>query len=293
MEESLINSVYDEEYYSKYGLNFKPYLINSAVIRVLDSLAKALHFKVRPKTHFDIGCAMGHLTSSMLDLGVESHGIDASRYAIENAVVKARRFVSCKPIESIDPYNVEQRYDLVTCVEVIEHLPVEEEERALDILCALSDNVFFSSAEDYADITHINVHPFSYWRGKFVERGYIDDGFIFPYLPHGRLFVRATDYKQLKNLLDSETRGIVLKRDNFQCVLCEKVGVQVHEIIPRSAFGKRSMQMCYEERNRVCLCPECHAYAHTTEMRKRLFAVMIQKYSYQYQEQEFAKYLGD
>lgn len=293
MDASSINSIYNKAYYDNYGHNGQPYANNFAVASTLSRLAKFLLIRTKPKTHIDVGCALGMLVSAMRDMGVESYGIDGSSYAIENAIVPARRFVKNLSIQDLDPSNIGQRYDLVTCVEVVEHIPAEYEDYAIDVLCALGDTIFFSSTDDDSEPTHCNTHELSYWIDKFVSRGYINTSDVFTQIPHGRIFVKAETYEQLKNLLDAETRGIVQMRDEFKCVVCGKNGIHVHEILPRSAFGKRSMKLCYTEKNRVCLCPEHHSEAHTVEYRKMLLGLMSSKYGYDYEEQEFQKYIGE
>ena len=80
-----------------------------------------------------------------------------------------------------------------------------------------------------------------------------------------------------------EVRRSVLEREGYRCFLCKKRGVQIHEIIPRSA-GRR--KFIYSEKNRVCLCPECHAKAHTRTERTKTLKMLIDKYKYSYDESE-------
>lgn len=289
MDASLINLTYAESYYSQYSHNKEPYHDNKAVIYVLDKLADYLMRHTRFETHLDVGCAMGHLVASLRRRNKESYGIDASEYAIENTVVPARRFVRCADARTL--LDEGKSYDLVTCVEVVEHLPLSDECLILDTLCGLSDVVYFSSADDHNDPTHLNPHPAAYWRERFLERGFVPIREVFYYIPWGFLFVKAETYSQLKKLLDDETRVTVLTRDDFKCILCDRKGVQVHEIIPRSAFGKKTMHKCYETKNRVCLCPDCHEKAHTVATRKQLLSLMATKFGYEYTEQFYQGYL--
>lgn len=291
MDELTINSIYNKDYYDRYGHNKQPYMTNISVMSILNRLAETACRKFNFKTHLDVGCAGGHLVSAMRSLGKESYGIDVSKYIIENVSAKARPYVSVCNLLDL-PISEEPSYDFVTCVEVVEHMEAKDEDTALDILCSLSDLIYFSSADDPDEPTHINIHEQSYWRERFLDRGFINAEFGFPMIPWGDFYIKAKSYSQLKNLLDSRTRGIVLLRDNFSCVLCGKKGVQVHEILPRSAFGKRTMHKCYMEKNRASLCPSCHEVAHTKQERSRLIKVMQVKYEYKYQEQEYQKY-GD
>jgi hypothetical protein len=233
---------------------------------------------------------MGHLVAAMRKKKVESFGFDFSQYAIENAVVDSRRYVRTASLLDDWASEPNKQFDLVTCVEVIEHIPEEHVDQAINALCSFGKVIYFSSEDNHDEPTHVNPQPLAYWRNKFSERGYVESRSIFNLIPWGRSFVKAESYTQLRDLLDADTRGRVLMRDDFSCLMCGKRGVQVHEIIPRSAFGKRSMEECYEEKNRVCLCPEHHATAHTFEMRKSLLDMMSSKYGYVYSELIYQKY---
>lgn len=91
--------------------------------------------------------------------------------------------------------------------------------------------------------------------------------------------------------LDNSTRDVVLTRDGYRCIVCGVKGVDVHEIIPRSALGKKKSELLFDERNRVCLCREHHNLAHTKDMRIYLLGLLNTKYGYTYPEQEFQRYI--
>src|SRR3954462_11620641 len=71
-----------------------------------------------PSTSLDVGCAKGMLVQALASRGVDAHGRDISGYAVESAPpdVRARLTVT----SATEP--IEGRYDLITCVEVLEHL---------------------------------------------------------------------------------------------------------------------------------------------------------------------------
>lgn len=91
--------------------------------------------------------------------------------------------------------------------------------------------------------------------------------------------------------LDEQTKPVVLARDEYRCFICYKKGVDVHEIIPRSAMGKSKKELLFSEKNRVCLCREHHRVAHNAETRRYLLLMMQTAYGYVYDEPEFKKYL--
>jgi SAM-dependent methyltransferase len=285
---SSLSKVYDKSYYDRYGHNGETYKTNNSVHMTLRKLGESLIRETKPKTHLDIGCAFGVLVTYMRERGVESYGIDFSEYAIKEAYIEARPFVKCI---SILDYETDKEFDLVTCIEVVEHLEKADEDAAIDKICSLSKQIFFSSEDNHNDVTHLNPNPLGHWVDQFRKRGYVAALAPSIGVPHGRLFVKAETYKDLSRLLDESTRNLVKLRDKFCCVITGKEGIQVHEIIPRSAFGKRTMYQCFEERNRVCLSPEEHAKAHTVEYRKMLVNLMQERYGYSYDDALYARYI--
>ncbi len=126
---------------------------------------------LRPKTALDIGCAKGFLVESLRDRGVEAFGVDLSEYAIGEVRADIKPYCSVKSILQIAERD---RYDLVVCIEVLEHLTEEDGIKALQKITRLSDRILFSaSSDDFDEPTHINVRPVSYWMDRFAEFGFV------------------------------------------------------------------------------------------------------------------------
>ena len=68
----------------------------------------------------------------------------------------------------------EATFDLACCVEVLEHIPESEADRAVDSICAHSRRwVYFSAAAPgQPGKGHVNCQPKPYWRRKFEARGF-------------------------------------------------------------------------------------------------------------------------
>jgi len=286
--ESSVNSIYNKEYYDQYGHNVVPYESNLAVRMTLRAVADSVVRTFRPKTHLDVGCAMGFLVAEMRIRGVESYGIEPSTYAVSKLDHIARPFVRNIGIFDIPK---DERYDMISCIEVIEHLQPEECDAAIAKLCSLSDVIIFSSQDNKDDPTHFNAQPVHFWIERFESNGYVPYAIFSTTIPWGRVFVKAASYKHMSNMYDQMSRGTVYIRDLNRCIVTGKRGVHVHEIIPRSAFGKKTMHQCFHEKNRVCLSPEEHEKAHTVEYRKMLIKLMHEKYGYEYTEDIYKPYL--
>ena len=170
---------YSEEYYDFYhsGGESVNYFESPEIIAMQEKFAAGIIGLLHPGKTLDVGCACGHLVSALRDSGVEAYGTDASAYAIEHVRPEYRKFCCRSALPDIVlPDSFPKKYDLVTCIEVIEHINGTDNEKAISSLTALSDTVLFSSTpDDFDEPTHINVHPISFWCGEFAKFGFYPD----------------------------------------------------------------------------------------------------------------------
>lgn len=288
---------YGAAYYEQYA-GAGHYMDNLAVNntlkalgRWLTNLAPKLQLDVDKSSHLDVGCAFGTLVSTMQRLGWNSYGVDSSEYAIDNCLPDVKdSLILADGAMLTDTFA--KKFDIITCIEVAEHMTEDDAKAMIGQMCSLATGyVVFSSDQDTNEPTHINVHPQVYWDSLFAENGFVGMHHRFNRIPWAKVYVNSShDYMALSRLLESNSRHEVLERDRFGCFLCGKNGVHVHEIVPRSAFGRSTMHICYSVKNRVCLCPEHHGPAHTIEQRRLLIALMKTRYGYEYNEQIFQRY---
>ena len=96
----------------------------------------------------------------------------------------------CRVGGATEPFG--RRYDLITCIEVLEHMSPEQAQGAIANICAHADGVLFSSSPfDYAEVTHFNVQPPEYWARLFAQQGFfrhvdVDAGFLTPWAVYFR-----------------------------------------------------------------------------------------------------------
>jgi SAM-dependent methyltransferase len=127
---------------------------------------------IQPKTMLDAGCAYGYMIEVMRQRGVECWGIDISEHAIQNVHPDARPY--CRVASVLDP--LPQKYELITCIEIVEHMPPGQGEQAVVNLCQYSDDILFcSSPFDFKEATHLNVQPIEYWAEQFAAQGFYRD----------------------------------------------------------------------------------------------------------------------
>ena len=109
---------------------------------------------------------MGFLVEDLRKRGVDAWGVDVSEYAISQ--VHESVADRCRVGSLTEPF--ERRYDLITCIEVLEHLPPEEAEPAIANLCAATDRILLSThAGDFGEPTHLNVQPPEAWAAAFAR----------------------------------------------------------------------------------------------------------------------------
>lgn len=151
----------------------------SFFMSVADRLVGALN----PRTVLDVGCARGLLVQAFAVQGVDARGVDISEHAIGSAHPDVRERLSVA--SATEP--IEGRYDLVTCIEVLEHMSPQDAQQAIDHMTGVTDRILFSSSPgDHDEPTHINTRPTDQWVAWFSERGFfrrtdLDMGMIAPW----------------------------------------------------------------------------------------------------------------
>jgi 2-polyprenyl-3-methyl-5-hydroxy-6-metoxy-1,4-benzoquinol methylase len=171
---------YDQHYFQT-ALGPLPYdRAHSEWLDFFGTIADRIVADIRPRRVLDVGCAKGFLVEALRDRGVEAFGIDVSRYAIGEVRDDITPF--CRIASVLDP--IDDDYDLITCIEVLEHLDEADGRRAIANICSATRDILFSSTPDDLDEpTHVSVRPRSWWIERFAERdaqlcAEFDAGFI-------------------------------------------------------------------------------------------------------------------
>jgi SAM-dependent methyltransferase len=174
--------VYDAFYYEN-CCGQEEYDRGEAILAFFDRIADKIVRQIAPKTVLDAGCAFGFLVEKLRDRGVEAYGFDISEYAIGKVREDIRPY--CWTGSILEP--LPRKYDLIVCMEVVEHLERAQTEPAVDNLCRHADDILFTSTPlDYREATHFSVRQPDYWAGLFAERGFyrdmeIDVSFVMPW----------------------------------------------------------------------------------------------------------------
>ena len=199
MNEEIYNKAYYDNYDTAEGkVNYRDAAsIKAFLTSVADHIVSELH----PKTVLDTGCATGHLVAALRDRGVEAYGIDISEYAISQVREDIRPFCAVGSLTEPVPDFFPEHFDLITNIEVIEHLYADEGEKAIRNLSTLTDQVLFSSSpDDFEEPTHLNVQQREYWARVFAKYGFYDNLLYRP--------LYLSEYAVLYKKLDDPLRAI-------------------------------------------------------------------------------------
>ncbi len=182
--------LYDADYYHAH-LGGIPYNRSEPHwMRFFGIVADHIIADLAPHSVLDAGCAIGLLVECLRDRGVDARGFDISEWAIEQVPETIRPF--CTVGSLLEP--IRGQFDLITCIEVLEHLPASQAAPVIANLCAHADAVLFSSdPADFDEPTHLNVETTGYWAKHFAQQGfYRDFDHDVSYLaPHAMLFRRS------------------------------------------------------------------------------------------------------
>jgi|SRR5579862_6103515 len=163
-------TAYDAYYYR--NCCGSPYLRNEMWLAFSARIADRILRDIRPRRVLDAGCGLGLLVETLRDRGVDAYGVDVSSYVIGQVYEPIRPFCSQGSITE----EFQGRYDLIVSIEVLEHMPPAEAERAVENMCAHTDEVLFSSTPiDYKEPTHVNVRQPDYWVEQFGRYGFFRD----------------------------------------------------------------------------------------------------------------------
>jgi len=150
----------------------QPYERNETWLRFFGAIADRIVSDLNPRRVMDAGCASGMLVEALRARAVDARGVDVSPFAI--GAVPAALQPYCREGSIAEPFG--ERYDLIVCIEVLEHMAPGEADRAIANLAAHADDVLFSSTPfDFKEPTHVNVRMPEEWAETFARQGLFRD----------------------------------------------------------------------------------------------------------------------
>jgi len=247
---------YDAAYYATHCGTI-PYERSSLWLGVFGNVADQLIRAFAPRRVFDAGCALGMLVESFWDRSVEAYGRDISGFAISSVRSDMRPYCSVETLTA----PIEGKFDLVTCIEVLEHMPADEAEQAVHMMATASDRILFSSSPiDFDEPTHVNVRPTSYWLQLWAKEGfapsiYHDAGYL---APHAFILERSEEGRSPRDLAAFADRirhriALVAAESKLAAIRSELAATAQREEKLRAVLGDReqSFQAALEVKDRT------------------------------------------
>ncbi len=100
-----------------------------------------------PRRLLEVGCAKGFLVRRFRSLGIDAYGVDISSYAIGAAPDEVKPYVSVADIREL-PWP-DGSFDMVLCMETLEHVPPEEVPQAIAELARVSSGTVLCSIPSF------------------------------------------------------------------------------------------------------------------------------------------------
>ncbi len=166
---------FEKDYFADRKYSLKEDLVKRHVSEVIRCASRKLSLPLTNgygRRALDVGCAYGFTSSVLCDLGYETLGVDISSWGMTQAKKVVASFLICDAQINL-PFE-EGTFDLVTCFDVLEHLP--HPEKALEGMLNACKGVLICTTpnrkvEKYVrkvtgdyDETHINVKSPEEWK---------------------------------------------------------------------------------------------------------------------------------
>lgn len=260
-------TIFDEYYYAT-GCG-RPYGRDPEWMNFFEQIADRIQSSIGPASVLDAGCAWGLLVEALRRRDVDAFGVDVSEFAVQKAHPDVRRF--CWVGSLAEP--LPGAYDLVVCIEVLEHMPAEQAEQAIGNLCRLSRDILFSSTPfDYKEATHFNVRPPEYWAEAFARQGYFRDvdydaSFITPWAVR----YRRRNEPVARMVREYERRYFELWKENVDLrLLAAENRAALSDYAERAAQAEQGSKLAHQELEEIRGSRSWKLGRRLAEMRLRL-----------------------
>lgn len=126
---------------------------------------------IQPESVVDIGCGIGTWLATWKEKGVQVLGVDGDYVNPEQLLIPKDEFISHDLSKTL---RLDRKFDLVTSLEVGEHIHPASAEIFADTLSDLGDVILFSAAlPGQGGTYHVNEQYPQYWASVFEKRGFV------------------------------------------------------------------------------------------------------------------------
>ena len=127
----------------------------------------------------DIGCGTGTWLNTWLNNGIEDvFGVDGHYVNPIQKLIEQNKYL---PFDIKKSFDLNRKFDIVTCLEVAEHVEEECLDILLNNLTIHSNLILFSAAQPgQGGLYHLSEKPLTYWIKKFHSLNFLAFDFIRP-----------------------------------------------------------------------------------------------------------------
>jgi SAM-dependent methyltransferase len=133
----------------------------------------------KPQSMLDVGCGLGTWLSVAREMGIHDiRGIDGA-WLDKSRLRVPEHLVRVQDLEN--PFDFQRRFDLVSCLEVAEHLDASAAGSLVSSLTSHGDVLMFSAAIPFqGGHHHVNEQWPDYWKSLFQEKGFSPVDYLRP-----------------------------------------------------------------------------------------------------------------
>lgn len=161
-----LSSIYDRSFFMEFGAKNPTYARSCALI------AHEIHRRFKPETAVDWGCGAGLHVAALRRAGVDAVGVDGAKVpsdlCAEGVEVRVANLAGPIP-EGLVP----EEYDLSSCIDVLEHLSMNDGLRALHTITEGARLLVLSCAPPgQGGHHHVNEQPRRFWVNQLAKLGW-------------------------------------------------------------------------------------------------------------------------